>query len=119
MKTIERILDILTKMEYTNSCRYLEEDNNLCFALYLPDEAEEWFEIYIGDQDNWSAIQNHIENFIDDYDVDYETYKWLGPDGHGKNGAPYHIQSLLDHYVKIKQYLEDIFMTLNYKMEEV
>lgn len=28
-----------------------------------------------------------LENFYEGFDPDYETYLWIGNDGHGKNGA--------------------------------
>lgn len=37
------------------------------------------------------ALDKYVENF----DVDEETYIWLGADGHGCNGAPYHIKDIL------------------------
>ena len=30
------------------------------------------------------------------FDPDYETYVWLGEDGHGRDGAPYRIRDILD-----------------------
>lgn len=38
---------------------------------------------------------NALDEYCENYDVDYETYIWLGDDGHGKNGAPYHIKDIL------------------------
>ena len=45
------------------------------------------------------STQEFVEElgkYIDGYDVEEETYLWLGPDGHGKNGAPYHIKDILE-----------------------
>lgn len=42
------------------------------------------------DGDIDTLIEN-ITNFYEDYDPDYEAYLWIGEDGHGKRGAPYHI----------------------------
>ncbi|EKC74665.1 hypothetical protein LEA_05631, partial [human gut metagenome] len=36
-----------------------------------------------------------LENFYEGFDPDYETYLWIGNDGHGKNGAPYHIKDIV------------------------
>lgn len=66
MKTIEEILKILDGINYIPSCSYDNENCMILFCIEGTCDNREWFEIYIGDQDNWSAIQNHIENFIDD-----------------------------------------------------
>ena len=43
-----------------------------------------------------------IENYLKNFDVDYETSIWIGEDGHGKNGAPYHIKDILDECIQQK-----------------
>ena len=50
--------------------------------------------IWYGDGSTQEFVEE-LGKYIDGYDVDEETYLWLGPDGHGKNGAPYHIKDLL------------------------
>lgn len=37
-----------------------------------------------------------LDEYIENFDVDQETYLWLGHDGHGVNGAPYHIKDILE-----------------------
>ena len=32
-----------------------------------------------------------MKRYYEDFDPDYEAYLWIGDDGHGRNGAPYHI----------------------------
>jgi hypothetical protein len=39
---------------------------------------------------------NDILNYYWDYDVSYETYIWLGKDGHGVNGAPDDIKNIYE-----------------------
>ena len=45
------------------------------------------------DDDPENFLQE-LEKYYEAYDPDYEAYPWIGPDGHGKNGAPYHIKTL-------------------------
>lgn len=42
------------------------------------------------------AFAEAVENFYENFDPDYETHLWLGPDGHGKNDAPYSMRVILD-----------------------
>lgn len=44
-----------------------------------------------------------IESYLKNFDVDYETSIWIGEDGHGKNGAPYHIKDILDEMYSAKE----------------
>lgn len=41
-------------------------------------------------------FMKELLSYIDDFDPDYETYLWLDTNGHGKNGAPYHIRDILE-----------------------
>ena len=36
-----------------------------------------------------------MEQYFEGFDPDYEAYLWIGNDGHGKNGAPYHIKDIV------------------------
>ena len=47
---------------------------------------------------DFSFTADTFENIFDyyqDYDPDYEAYLWIGEDGHGHNGAPYHIADIV------------------------
>ena len=60
-----------------------------------------------------------LDECCENYDVDYETYIWLGSDGHGKNGAPYHIKDILAdkewELNKLKELSTKIKATFNIK----
>ena len=49
-----------------------------------------------------------LDYFIEGFDVDYETYLWLGPDGHGANNAPYSIRDILEDNEEYLSRLEEI-----------
>ena len=36
-----------------------------------------------------------IKEYYEGFEPDYEAYLWIGDDGHGKNGAPYHIKDIV------------------------
>ncbi|MBO5058938.1 MAG: hypothetical protein J6C10_05520 [Prevotella sp.] len=36
-----------------------------------------------------------IKQYFTDFDPDYEASLWIGDDGHGKCGAPYHIKDIV------------------------
>ena len=45
-------------------------------------------------------------------DVDYEASLWIGSDGHGKNGAPYHIKDIVQEMEDYAEALEELAETL-------
>lgn len=47
-----------------------------------------------------------------EFDSDYETALWIGEDGHGKNGAPYHIKDILADFEKYEKDLEELALVL-------
>ena len=42
---------------------------------------------------SFNAFAKEVVALADGFDPDYETSLWIGPDGHGANGAPYHRNS--------------------------
>lgn len=48
-----------------------------------------------------------MEQYFEGFDTDYEAYLWIGNDGHGKNGAPYHIKDIVSD-------MEDVYGTTSY-----
>ena len=50
-----------------------------------------WFE-----NENEHNFIKELREYWQDYDPDEEACKWIGEDGHGKNGAHYSIRELLD-----------------------
>jgi len=45
-------------------------------------------------------------------DPDYETDLGIGKDGHGKNGAPYHIKDIVTDMEEAEKMIETLYETL-------
>lgn len=41
------------------------------------------------------TLIDSIKEYYEGFDPDYEAYLWIGEDGHGRNGAPYHIKDIV------------------------
>lgn len=65
------------------------------------------------DGDIETLIEN-ISNFYEGYDPDEEAMLWAGPDGHGKNGAPYRLSDI----IKDMEQCEEMVRNLLYAIEE-
>lgn len=63
------------------------------------------FEVDIGD--NIDDFAKNIYQAYMDYDVSYETYLWLDNTGHGKSGAPYELEEVLEDIKASEEYIND------------
>ncbi len=52
------------------------------------------FSAEMKDGDPDSLIKSVME-YYEGFDPDEEAYLWIGEDGHGRNGAPYHIRDIV------------------------
>ena len=41
------------------------------------------------------SLVSDMEEYYESFDADAEAYLWLDGNGHGKNGAPYHMKDVL------------------------
>lgn len=63
-----------------------------------------------------------VKEYYEGFDPDYEAYLWIGDDGHGKNGAPYHIKDIVADmedaeeqiYELLQAFEMEFFNTYNY-----
>ena len=110
------IENIITKIENKNSdisVFYDEDQNYLEFDINTDNTGDFVFLIECGE-----CTEDFIENlndYYDDYDVDYETSIWIGVDGHGKCGAPYHIKDILQQMNNREDILKELvdYLTIN------
>lgn len=64
------------------------------FAKFTPQGQDFSFTAETFDNDPDVLLEN-IFDYYQVYDPDYEAYLWIGKDGHGHNGAPYHIADIV------------------------
>lgn len=54
------------------------------------------------------GVSAKIYEYAENFDPDYEASLWIGEDGHGINGAPYHMGDVLEDMVSAKQMIYDL-----------
>jgi len=59
------------------------------------------------DKDDPASVAMAFQELYEDYDVDREAYIWLDSDGHGKNGAPYHMVDVVKDMQGVQETLQD------------
>lgn len=104
----------------------IENIAELCGWKVFIDNTTFEFEQMIGTHDFVFAIQCEekslqsfviqLENYLKNFDVDYETSIWIGKDGHGINGAPYHIKDILDQMYLAKEQIAALLYEIKRKL---
>lgn len=69
-----------------------------------------WFET-----DNECDFADKLEEYWRDFDPSEEAINWIGPDGHGINGAPYDLQDIINDMVDCKEMLRDLVVKCHNK----
>lgn len=58
-------------------------------------------------------IKHEVYERYQNFDINEEAAIWIGPDGHGHNGAPHNIDEILDDMKEVERALESLFLTLS------
>ena len=104
---VEVLEPLFTKKGYRTEI----DSNTITFYKKAPNGLDFSFEVDIGDDIN--DFSRNINNTFMDYDVSYETYLWLDNTGHGKNGAPYELEDILEDIKACEQYIQDATWIVN------
>lgn len=81
------------------------------FSKFSPAGQDFSFETTMEDEKAESFIKS-LRDYYEGFDVDYETYLWIGSDGHGKNGAPYCIKDILIDMESVEDMIQKLFQAL-------
>lgn len=89
-KLIDRITEIAEADGWSVSIEEKKDrEDTLEFTFGKFTDADQDFSFYVEmtDGDIYTLIED-IDRYYEGYDPDEEALLWLGPDGHGMNGAP-------------------------------
>ena len=90
MIVLDGIQDVIEEMGL--ACHVDAEDQTVEISAYSP-EGQDCYVSFRADY-----VKNLLADmaaWVDSFDADYEASLWIGDDGHGKNGAPYHIKDII------------------------
>lgn len=77
------------------------------FSKFTPYGQDFNFQAEMVDGDIQTLIDS-IRYFLDGFDPDSEAYLWLGPDGHGKRGAPYNMKDIVEDMEAAEEMVLDL-----------
>ena len=83
-----------------------------CFAKFTPQGQDFSFTADTFDNDPDVLLEN-IFDYYQGYDPDYEAYLWIGEDGHGHNGAPYHIADIVSDMKAAENMVYQLYTALS------
>ena len=90
MITIDsKIKEVFEELELS----YTLQDDKLEVSTYSP-EGQDCSTSFKADC--FENLLRSMAEWVSDFDVDAEAALWIGDDGHGKNGAPYHIKDIVE-----------------------
>lgn len=90
------------------------ERGEVCVELekYSPQGQDFIATIWFGNENEHNFVKA-LREYWQDFDPDEEACKWIGEDGHGKNGAPYSIRDILDDMEDCKGMLRKLYVAFH------
>ena len=107
--TLEMVIETMEKLGWTVR---VTEDGRVCeFELQQYSPAGQDFNVYVEAACLYD-LQDELNEKYENYDVSYETYLWLDNTGHGKNGAPYELEDVLEDMKWCKNAILELYKNL-------
>ena len=102
-KIEEKIIEIANDNDWKVSFDHRGNETNIEFESYTPSGQDLIVNLWITDLDSLEDVRDSVYSYWEGFDECKETYNWLDSDGHGINGAPYHMGDVLEDMVNAKQ----------------
>ena len=101
---MENYINKVKKIAENLSWTVTIDDDHIDFQTYTTYGQDCNFRLTL--EETFEEFCDSLYEFYNNFDCSYETYLWLGNDGHGTNGAPY---DMMDVYNDMKEYEEEIY----------
>lgn len=108
---IDRIIEIAESQGFSVSTEINGNNVEFVFSQYTNFGQDFSFEVTMEDNDINTLIEE-IDNYYEGYDPDEEAMLWVGPDGHGRNGAPYRLADVVKDMEQCEQMIKDLLDAL-------
>lgn len=92
------------------------DDNDVDFQYYTSYGQDCHMNITV--TENYDTFIEEIYSYYENYDVSEETALWVDESGHGKNGAPYDIEDILNDMKEFESAIYDLWEKLSNTDEE-
>ena len=104
-KIPQNLIDLLEEEDYS----VYDDDSGYVEISKYSTAGQDWStDIALGEDINEFA--NNIYSAYESYDPEYEASFWIGDDGHGKNGAPYHIKDIIEDMEECEGFIRRLYI---------
>lgn len=104
---IDRIIEIAESQGFSVDTEITDDEVRFTFSQYTDFGQGFFFEATMKDYDIYTLI-GEVEDYYEGYDPDEEAMLWVGPDGHGKNGAPYRLTDVVKDMEQCEQMIKNL-----------
>ena len=118
-KKFEKIYEIAERNGWQADCYYVGEQGTevtFSFEKYSPAGQDFYFEVSVPNEEDedifYDNVADAIYEYLEGFDVSYETYIWLDETGHGRNGAPYDMKELYEDMEACEDMTHDLWLAL-------
>lgn len=108
---IDRIIEIAESQGFSVSTEIQGNEVEFTFSQYTDFGQDFSFDAMMTDNDIYTLLEC-VGDYYEGYDPDYEALLWVGPDGHGKNGAPYRLTDVVKDMEQCEQMIKDLLDAL-------
>ena len=108
---INRIIEIAEDQGFSVRTDEKVDEVEFTFSQYTDFGQDFSFWATMKDDDIYTLIEE-VNNYYEGYDPDEEAILWVGPDGHGKNGAPYRLSDIIKDMEQCEQMVKDLLEAL-------
>lgn len=110
---IQKIVSVANRKKWSVSTDETEEGHILFeFSQFTPAGQDFSFSATMTDGDPATLVED-IKRYYEGFDVDEEACLWIGPDGHGRNGAPYRIKDIVSDMEAAEEMIYQLYEALN------
>lgn len=111
VELINRIIEIAEDQGFSVRTDEKVDEVEFTFSQYTDFGQDFSFWATMKDDDIYTLIQE-VNDYYEGYDPDEEAILWVGPDGHGKNGAPYRLSDIIKDMEQCEQMVKDLLDAL-------
>lgn len=104
---IDRIIESAESQGFSVDTEITDDEVRFTFSQYTDFGQDFFFEATMKDYDIYTLI-GEVEDYYEGYDPDEEAMLWVGPDGHGKNGAPYRLTDVVKDMEQCEQMIKNL-----------
>ena len=108
--TIKQLIETASRLGWKVSPCNFSGETGYEISQYSP--AGQDFNVSIESTKNGvespEVLIKNLEEYIDGYDPSEEALLWVGPDGHGHNGAPYDLENIISDMKACREMMREL-----------